>query len=221
MNSNLNRHYDRIVTLILRCDNRWQWDDDNYTTLPVATTALVANQPDYNIASSAFVELQRLELKNESGNWVLLKPIDYNDIQGMAMTEWQKTNGDSLYYDKIGNSVILYPTPNYSQAASLKVYYQRIPSYFVTTDTTKAPGFIPLFHRLLSYWSAYDYALLNLPNRSAMLEKEATKMEQALVEHYAAKSKDDRPRMILRKEDYGQSSGDDTLATDRAVDWRS
>jgi hypothetical protein len=221
MTSNINRHYDRIVTLILRCDNRWEWDDDNYTTLPIATTDIIVNQLDYNIASATFLNLLRLELKDPSGNWTFLSPVSEADKKGVAMTEWQETPGTPLYYDKVGNSVILYPTPDYSSAGALKAYYQRIPSYFATTDTTKTPGFIPLFHRLLSYSAAYDYALLNLPNRAAMLEKEMVKMDNALLEHYSARGKDDKPRMKLYREDYGAVSTSDMLATDKAVDWRS
>ena len=159
--SNVNNWYNRVVSLIMRADSRWEWDDDNYETLPVATTNLVSGQADYNIASSTFLNLIRLEMKDQSGNAIFLNPISYEDKKGVAMTEWQKTNGTPHSYDKVGNSFILYPTPNYSSTAGLKAYFQRVPSYFESDDTTKTPGFNPLFHRLLSVGPAYDYCLSN------------------------------------------------------------
>ncbi len=217
MNSNINRHYDRVVSLILRADNRWEWDDENYTTLPVATTDLVSGQADYNIASSDFLVLTRLEVKDSSGNWIYLEPISYEDKKGVAMTEWAKTNSIPQAYDKVGNSVILYPTPNYSSTAGLRAYYQRIPSYFATDATTKTPGFSTIYHRLLSYSAAYDYALLNLPNRAAALEREMLKMEESLLTYYGSRSRDEQPRISFKKENYGG----DEYEGEQAVDWSS
>jgi len=199
----INRWYDRAVSLIMRADSRWEWDDDNYETLPVATTNLVSGQADYNIASSTFLNLIRLEMKDSSGNSIFLNPISYEDRKGIAMTEWAKTNGTPEYYDKVGNSFILYPTPNYSSTAGLKAYFQRIPSYFESDDTTKTPGFNPLFHRLLSVGPAYDYCLANgLTTKLSVLSNEITKLETGLIESYSQRIKDDPPKMRLGKECY-------------------
>jgi hypothetical protein len=201
---NVNRHYDDVVSKILRADGRWEWDDDNYATLPVATTNVVADQADYNIASDDFLNLNRLEIKDSSGTWTFLYPISYEDKKGVAMTEWAKTNGTPQYYDKVGNSVILYPTPNYSSTSGLKSYYQRVASYFTSDDTTKEPGFSPLFHRLLSIGAAIDYCVANgLNNKLAVLTNQKITMENALIEYYSSRSKDEQPKIKLYKESYG------------------
>lgn len=201
--SNVNNWYNRVVSLIMRADSRWEWDDDNYETLPVATTNLVSGQADYNIASSTFLNLIRLEMKDQSGNAIFLNPISYEDKKGVAMTEWQKTNGTPHSYDKVGNSFILYPTPNYSYTAGLKAYFQRVPSYFESDDTTKTPGFNPLFHRLLSVGPAYDYCLSNgLTTKLTLLSNEITKLETSLIEAYSQRIKDEKPKMRLAKECY-------------------
>ena len=41
--ANVNRALDNVVSAILGADGRWQWDDTNYTDLPIGVTDLVAN----------------------------------------------------------------------------------------------------------------------------------------------------------------------------------
>ena len=118
-----------------------------------------------------------------------------------SMTEWLKTSGTPQYYDKVGNSIILYPTPNYASTAGLKVYFKRNVSYFVSNDTTKEPGFNPQYHRLLSMGAAVDYCISNgLTNKMTILNNELVKMEAAIVEFYSNRSKDDPPKIRLHQE---------------------
>jgi len=213
-----NRHYDKITSLIMRVDGRFEFDDNNLTTLPIGTTDLISGQADYTISASDFLEILRVEIKNPSGNGVLLKPISYEDKKGVAMTEWAKTAGTPHSYDKVGNSIILYPTPNYNSTAGLKVYFKRNVSYFIATDTTKEPGFNPQYHRLLSMGAASDYCISNgLTNKLTILSNEITKMETALMEFYSQRNKDDPPKMTLYHEDYGS----DIYEGERSVDWHS
>jgi len=199
----VNQWYDKVATLIMRCDNRWEWDDDNFDTLPIATTNLVNGQADYAIDSADFLDIIRLEIKDQNGNGQFLYPISYEDRKGVAMTEWAKTDATPTTYDKVGNSIILYPTPNYNSTSGLKVYFKRNPSYFAATDTTKVPGFVKQFHRLLSMGPAYDYCIVNgLERKQATLEKEITKMQSDLIDYYSSRSKDDRPKMRLASENY-------------------
>ena len=198
---NVNKWYDREVSLIMMADGRWEFDDNNHATLPIGTTDLVAEQADYEITASSFLDILRVEIKDSDGNGVFLHPISYADKTGVAMTEWMKTSGTPQYYDKVGNSIILYPTPNYASAAGLKVYFKRNVSHFVVTDTTKEPGFNPLYHRLLSIGASSDYCIPNgLTQRLKTLESEIIKTETAMVGYYSSRSKDDHPRISLRKE---------------------
>jgi len=43
----------------------------------------------------------------------------------------------------------------------LMVRGKRLPSYFASDDTTKEPGFNPLYHNYLSIGASYDFALAN------------------------------------------------------------
>lgn len=197
----INNAYERVVSLILSCDNRWQYDDSNNTDLPIATTSLVANQQDYALATT-HLEISRVELKNQAGNWSLLQPFDASDVKE-SLNYVGGISGIPIAYDKLGSSIFLYPPPSYSQAASLKIYFQRGPASFTSgevTTGTKLPGFNSLYHDLIPLWAAYDYALANgLPNANQLMV-EIQRKEEALQNDYNMRSKDEQKfiRPVLR-----------------------
>ncbi len=206
-----NNAMDRIVSLIMQADGRWEFDDNNQPLtdqgdgtggLPIATTSIVSGQQDYGFATS-HIAVERMEIKSSAGDWSKLIPIDQADVYDQSVTNFMSGGGTPLYYDKIGTSLLLYPTPNYSLAAALKVFFTRPPIYFLTSDTTKSPGFNALYHDIVALWVAYEYAIANaLPNAS-QLEAQIMKKEDALKEDFAMRSKDEhlglRPRRSLNQ----------------------
>ena len=71
---NVNRWLDRVNSLIMQADHRWEWDDTNHTDLPIATTTLVNNQQDYGLDTS-HLKIIRVEIKNNAGNYNLILPV--------------------------------------------------------------------------------------------------------------------------------------------------
>ena len=208
---NVNRRLDDVVSIILASDGRWEWDDSNQTDLPIGTSTLVNNQQDYEIAGATFLKITRVEVKDINGNYRKLEPIDQRNITTESLTEFQKTAGKPLFYDKIGDSVFLYPKPStalVTASAGLKVYFKRIPSYFSYDDTTKTPGFAPLYHRILSVGAALDYAIANeMVNKINILTPIMAKLEQGLIDFYSSRSQDEQARMTPRSENYGAERG--------------
>lgn len=201
---NINRHYDAVVSLILKSDGKWEWDDTNQTDLPIATTALVANQKDYSISGATFLNITRVDIFDSNGNGIQLVPMTQEDKRGTSLDEFCKEAGVPRYYDKIGSSIFLYPKPNYAYAAGLKVYFQRNVSYFLSTDTTKEPGFAAPFHRRLSLGGALDYAMANEMNsKISMLLPQITAMDNSIVEFYSQRDKDEKISLKTQNEDYG------------------
>lgn len=192
----INRWYERIVGRILESDGRWQFDDTNYTTLPIATTNLVNLQQDYSFAVR-FLRIDRMEVQNPNGNWQWMQPLDQNDVRGKSLTELGNQEGVPQFYDKLADSVFLYPRPNYNATAGLKAYFQRTSDPFLTTDTTKEPGFASIFHKLLCLGPAVEYATANGLNNSkiSMYQKEIEVMENDLKEFYGKRSKDEQPSL--------------------------
>ena len=202
-----NNALDRVTSLIMQSDGRWEWDDENNTDLPIATTALVANQQDYSLAIT-HLEVTRLEVLDNStptAAWHKLVPVDQRDEYQSALVPDNSGvfGGVPVYYDKIGNSFFLYdanltPAPNYSQAASLKVYFKRPPSYFVTSDTTKTPGFNSLYHELIPLWISHSYAIANGKANATLIMNQIVAKEQALQDDYSSRDKDDRVQLRAR-----------------------
>lgn len=190
---NANRWMDRAVSLIIPASHSWQWDDSNQTDYPIATTDLVSGQQDYTL-DTTHLRIERVEIKNESGDWERLTQIDKAQIKG-SLEEFHDTDGKPTYYDVTSNSVFLYPASDYSQSASLRVWFQRKGSYFTTTDTTKEPGFAEIFHRYIALGAAYDYALKFASSKVSLLRNEATAMEKEMQAFYSRRNKDFPNRM--------------------------
>jgi len=197
----INNAYERVVSLIMQVDGRWEWDDDNQTNLPIATTTLVAAQQDYTLSVN-HLDIKRVEVLDSSGNYVHLTPINESDLRGVALTEFMETDGMPVYYDKVGSSIMLYPAPatgSVTLAAGLKVYFSRPPLLFsaaeVTTGT-KVPGFNSLYHSLIPLWVANDYFLSkSMTNKIPAIMNEANRLEDAIQDAYQVRSKDENIRL--------------------------
>lgn len=205
-----NNAMDRVASLIEQADGRWTFDDTNQPTtdqgdgtggLPVATTAITSGQQDYTFGVN-FLNVERVELKDEDGNWRKLQPIDQADIYDQSLTDFMSGGGTPLYYDKIGASILLYPSPDFSQSASLKVWYSRPPMVIQSSDissTTTKPGFNSLYHDLIALWVSYDYGVANgLPNANQLMV-EIQRKEEALKEDFALRSADEHIRIGAKK----------------------
>jgi hypothetical protein len=196
----INNAVEHVVALINKADSRWQWDDNNQTDLPIATTTLTSGQQDYSL-STAHLTIDRIEVKDSAGDWHLLKPIDQQVLKGdrsIALAEYKSTTGLPEEYDIIGSSVILYPTPNYTQAASLKFYFTRGP--VALSAAGDIPGFNSLFHDLPAYIVSYEYAVANgLPSANGFFAY-IQRREQELNDFYGGRHRDERPRLTVSGE---------------------
>lgn len=195
-----NRALDRIVSLIMDADSRWQWDDNNNTDYPIATALLVSGQKDYAFSITQ-LNIARVEAQDSNGNYQRLLPIDVNDII-TSVNSFENANGSPVFYDKLANSIFLYPTPSYStvndideEAQGLKIWFQRGANYFATTDTTKEPGFVSLFHRLVPLWMSYDYAFSRQLPLADNLMMEIEKLEDQMQDFFLLRQKDEHKTM--------------------------
>jgi hypothetical protein len=168
---NANNALDNVVTLILGEDSRWQFDSTNATDLPIGVADLVSGQKDYSFDAD-FLLIKSIEIKDSTGNWKRLVPIDNLSLEErQALSGFETTNGEPLYYDKMGESILLYPSPNYNSTGGLKAYFQRNIEYFVAGDTTKKPGFAEHLHKYISLYCAYVYACAKELPKQATLAK--------------------------------------------------
>jgi len=199
-----NNWLDTVTGYAIGADRTFQWDDSNHSKLPIGTTDLTASQSDYSFLTdeqgNSILNLTRIDILDADGTYRELKTIDQSEIDG-ALDEFQSTDGQPLYYDKIADNIIrLYPTPAVAVTSGIKFYFQRTASYFDALDTTKEPGVSPLLHRGFVIASAYDGALtLGLQNLGALgveMERETAKMIQA----FAIRNTDELKRFVPVRE---------------------
>jgi hypothetical protein len=190
-----------FVGVALGSDDRWQFDDTNYTDFPIGVTDLVDGQNDYAF-DTTMLKVLKVELKNPDGDWIELKPIDRNDV-GTPLSEIFTEEGTPLYYDKFANSAILYPTPSYASSGGLKVYYQRDGSYFAATDTTKFPGIPSIFHKYIALKVALPFLRDKGKENYVSVRNEVQVYEEVTIpEFYAKRNKDERPTLSGKTIDY-------------------
>lgn len=207
----LNIAYNRVTSLIIQSDGRWQWDDDNQSSSDQGsglggqtngTTALVANQQDYSFPVT-YLKLLRVELKPQNSSFFYkLFPRDIDDpMYGSTMGGIDTVSvGTPRWYDVVGHSVFLYPIPSYAQASSLRFYFQRGSIDFTSSDLstgTLVPGFAAPFHDLLAYLVARDYVLANNPALYAGYARAVQEKELELQKYYAWRDHDDSPQLSM------------------------
>ena len=203
---NANRALDKVIALILQADGRWEFDDSCHTDLPIGTCNLVSGQRDYGIAGATFLRVTKVLVKRSTGTWKVLNPVDEHDPEGKEIVE-DRDSGTPRDYVKKASSIFLGPKPSYNSTSGLKVHFQRNIAYFAHDDTTKVPGFAAPFHRLISLYAARDYCVKeDFVLRLRNINTEIKEFEAGLIAFYSDRNRDDRPRIRLRKEDYGASS---------------
>lgn len=204
----INRALDYEASLIMENDWKWQYDDTNYTDYPIATTDLVDGQQDY-VLSTDHMTVLKVFVKDSSGDYQLLQPLDITDYDEPLNQEGEP-DGMPEYYDKLGKSLFLDPTPKQSDVTlseGLKVYFQRPPKYFSSTDTTKEPGIPKIFHEVVSLRAAFAYATDQQMTAKNDLSTRLTQQEQALQRHFTQRSGDDRPRLDTLHGAYASKGG--------------
>lgn len=195
----------KIFTYGKGADHRFELDDTNHTKLPIGTTSLVAGQSDYSFLTDEqgnritnLTDVSLLEIA--TNREIPLFPVDRKQYHRSRFwsSDFGVTASTPTSYDKIADNVIkLDYAPTAADVAkySLKYYFQRSPSYFVATDTTKAPGVADDLHRGFVVASAYDAAMtLGLANLQA-LSVELQKEEEKLVDYFSTRETDEPTKL--------------------------
>jgi len=174
---NTNQAMENVVALSLYASKKWDFGDSNRTDLPIGTTDILINQPDYEF-DSEFLTIKAIEVADSNGNWTRLLPIDVLSMdERQALTEFEDVAGIPRYYDKLENSFMLYPVADYNRRlveeseAGIKVYFQRRLEDFTVSDTTKEPGFAKHLHKYIPLYNAYVYAAAKELSKETSLAK--------------------------------------------------
>lgn len=198
-----NNWLDSVTGYAIGADRRFKWDDTNHTKLPIGTTDLTANQREYSFLTdeqgNRILTLTRIDWKDSTGQWYQLKELTDEKISPQALDEFEDTSSRPIYYTKVSDNIVkLYPASDTTVTGGLKFYFQRSPSYFTTSDTTKEPGVASTLHRGFVVASAYDGALtLGLPTLQP-LSVELAREEKKMKDYFDNRNKDVRANISAK-----------------------
>lgn len=188
---NANRWLYRAVSWVMEASPDWEFDDQNHTTHPTATADLVASQSDYSLPTN-LLRLNAVFVKDSAGNYQKLRSVTESDFADDLSVVFP-TAGMPEYYDVVGGSIFLYPSPaaaNVTTTAGLKLSVLREVDAFTNADTTQESPLTEPFDRIISYGASYDYLIVNGPmDRAQAVRAEIEAMKQDLTRHFRGKNK--------------------------------
>ena len=197
----INRAYDRLMPRVLSHDTNQRWDDTNQPTHPIGTADIVSGQNDDTFladsAGNSILNITKILAKQSATatdfGVELFKVIPGDNTQLYGSQSGQIGTIDSseetrvlspfaadvgipLKYVEKGNSFFVWPIPNFSVSGGFKIFFERTPIYFLSTDTTKTPGIPAIFHPLLALYASEDWLTLHKPGNQVLLAKIASKI---------------------------------------------
>jgi hypothetical protein len=177
----------------------WEFDDRNNSDLPIATTPLVTGQQNYSLPSEAFtIRGVSIQVQNNTTTWQTLLPLTEELLTQIGVSEASlfTSNGTPIYYRPIGSVIKLYPSPNYSQTAALRVTFDRGISTFLPTDSTKQPGIDSEFHEMVAVGMALEYARINATSNFPLINQQWNEWEKRLSQLYSSRYQERFPTRI-------------------------
>ena len=197
----VNETYRKVWGWIFESYGGWQFVDDNTSYNPYAAQNLTSGTSLYALPTAALT-VKGVEVQNSGGIWMKMVPIATEQVQGVDSQGdfLQTANGVPHYYSLYGDVVKLYPAPNYTVSNGIRVYFDEDIAVFLSSDTTKVPGFVSPFHRALSVGAALDFAIARskkdkVASLSALFMDYERRIKQFYSQRYAEMFP---PRIIVR-----------------------
>lgn len=177
--ASVNNAFDEIMPLLLSYSDTIRFDDANHTDLPIGTLNIVSGQADYSVT----VDDNSLDILNITDIKILASSTatEYTDIERITLDDPRapyvmSPNPSSAGVPSVwleNNNVIFLgeSEPNYAATNGIKIFFERIESYFASTDTTKVPGIPRIFHSLLADIPAHEWLIENKPSNTVVITR--------------------------------------------------
>lgn len=213
----VNASYERLIGKIHAetMAGDWKFGDFNYTAFPSFTASMTNGTQSYDLQDwgttdeEIVLAILGVEVLDNTGIWHPIEPITLEDIrrQGLAQSEFLKTNGRPIYYEKRDNLIVLYPAPDNGVSVTLtnglRIFHLRTADKFTSAEVTtgtKEPGIPSPWHDIIAYEAAYLYAIANqLPN-AALLKSEVDRKEKQMMSFISRRNQDNRPILTMKYE---------------------
>lgn len=191
----VNETFREIWAIIFESYGGWKFMDDNIsdasTGVPYTDQTITSGSGLFPLPTGALA-VDGVQMKTTaSGPLNPLKPITLEQFLDMGGDGAFPATGVPLYYLLQGDIGRLLPTPNFTLATALRVMFDQDISSFLTTDTTKVPGFAVTFHRMLSIGPSLNYCDMNkgLEAKAVKLQNRWNKYEVRLRDFYSKRFK--------------------------------
>lgn len=193
----VNAALDSYIALALRYDNFSQFDDKNFSDLPISTFDLFSGQRSYKITDdengNEIIKVHKVFVKNSTtGDFIELDYVDESDKSSteMLLDNTSQTTGIPKKYNWFANSIFFDPIPSYSSDEGVKIIYQRTSSYFTSTDTTKEPGIPGVHHLYIARKASLPYLVENGRSNKNDIAELIRQDEEDIKEYFINRSKD-------------------------------
>ncbi len=211
-----NLAHDKFLILAIKAAGKWQVDDTNlYETdgvtlrrYPFVTIDIASGQKDYPFTTDGegnlILDIYKVFLRTATtAPYLELDPVDLQSDEGItSMIDGLETQGVPTAYDKTQGSIILNYVPNFNCDAGLKMFINREGSYFLSSDTTKKPGYPGLLHDYFFIEPAWRYAALNGLKNFGWLDGELKRLEKDIEQTFSKRARDERSIMTMKKINY-------------------
>lgn len=190
---------DNYSLIYMDTDGRWKFDDSRNTDHPKGYAAVVSGQHDYQL-DSTFLHVDQVNIKYD-GTWRTLDALDRTGTTGKPLDQEYNTAGIPKYFDYDGQSIWLYPAPNWSDSGdltdtanlSLRVDHTRPAEYVTTLATTLG---IPQTHRgYLLADICYQIATATNDPSMTVFEREMEKQERRVRNDFTMRDEASPRRM--------------------------
>ena len=208
----VNNALEELVGLIINKDGTWQYDDTNFTDLPIGIGSLTSGQSSYSFTSE-YLNILEIDILTTGGVYKRIKPFDAEEL-GMSYDEWINSStgtppdGFPEYYDKVGDTIRLDRSPTASYATltnGIKVFFKRTADLFTSaqvTTGTKEAGIASPYHQLIAYMVAIPYCMSYKKDRVAFFQGRVNELKADMLKFYSKREKDKRFIMTPKKSLY-------------------
>lgn len=193
----INLRYAKTLAKVQLLSGKDGAEDTNYSGQQFSLFSIIAGQNDYQFLTdqddNTITDITGVLIQPPGqSDFVILKrlPLSNADAQLIMSPNASNTGTPKGYIEK-NNTVFFDITPNFGGTDIGKLFYRLVPSYFTSTDTDKAPGFVEDYNRILSVGASYDWLCVNKPEATLLVERcnaELSEMTSDLADYIRQKN---------------------------------
>lgn len=197
-----------VWTWIFEAYGGWQFMDDNVSgvtgtatsgsnDVPYADQTITSGTALYGLPSGTLTVVGVEQKTTSGGPLVPLRNLTYEEFLDRGGDGSFPSTGVPEFYMLQGDVIRLLPSPNFTLATALRVFFDQGMSAFAIGDTAKVPGFASVFHRILSIGPSIDWVSAKGPaNKLPNLIANRVDYERRLRSFYSKRFKARFPNRI-------------------------